>query len=440
MLGRRSVSAGLLSSLTALLVLAWLDAGRGDEPAPPPRETERALPPDHPTGKPPVFNLLACRQLALERSPYLTAYRARLGAAALRQQAVNKLGLAALVARDLPLRRQQAAVGVGISSAALQQAEQDVIHSVTYTYVSVVYARKQQAVANDALRRLKTLRDMTKKKHEKAKEAGDDAKAEDDLRDFNAVKFQMLTVEGRREEAQVGEHRALSALREALAFEGCQPLFLDCTPFELCKPPCMEEVVALALSRRGDVAQAAGAAHVSCLEVAAQKRACGCLASTFAASSDIHARPIPTGRHDEVYRPDVLAPEMPVILPGWRADRVKQAEAYHTRSQALLDKTRSLITLEAEQAYLHWKEADRRLAKYAGAKEAADSLVKRRRKKFEEGIDKLDDLLAEGQSAADAEILVNEMEYKRQLALAEIERVTAGAFCPGWQQLPPPIE
>ena len=53
-----------------------------------------------------------------------------------------------------------------------------------------------------------------------------------------------------------------------------------------------------------------------------------------------------------------------ITFTGSRANRVEQARVYAGRAESLVEKTRNLLTLEADQAYLRWDESTRKLAKY----------------------------------------------------------------------------
>ena len=59
---------------------------------------------------------------------------ASLSAAVLRQQALDNLRVPTLLARDLPTRRQQAALGVVIAQASLQQAEFNTLYDLSHFY------------------------------------------------------------------------------------------------------------------------------------------------------------------------------------------------------------------------------------------------------------------------------------------------------------------
>src|SRR5579862_9282801 len=110
----------------------------------------------------PALDLRACHQIALEKQPTIAAARASLAAANARLESLEHLRFAAIIQRDLPIRRKQAALGLEISQAALSQAESDALHSITYTYLAAIYAQEQLSVADRALEDLKSLQDIAK--------------------------------------------------------------------------------------------------------------------------------------------------------------------------------------------------------------------------------------------------------------------------------------
>src|SRR5262245_36326131 len=73
------------------------------------------------------LTLQVCRQIALGQQPSLAAARASLQAALDRQSAVENLRVPTCLARDLPIRRQQAALGVKIAQAGITQAESETL-------------------------------------------------------------------------------------------------------------------------------------------------------------------------------------------------------------------------------------------------------------------------------------------------------------------------
>ena len=62
--------------------------------------------------------------------------------------------LARFISPDLPLRRQQACLGVQIAQAALFQTEWETRYAVTRNYFSVIYAREQGKVVKSVVEKL----------------------------------------------------------------------------------------------------------------------------------------------------------------------------------------------------------------------------------------------------------------------------------------------
>lgn len=415
--------ARLLAGLAAPVVFSLGGAARADEPAAPQPPAAVA-----PAAKA-ALDLRACRQIALEHQPALAAARARLAAAVARSEAVENLhGLTALLARDIPVRRKQAALGVQIGQAAVARAEGDTLYGVTYSYLAALYARQQEAVANEAIDNLKDLQ----KAIDVAVEAG--TRKDVDTSQVQRIGVYLLVAKARREEAVEGRLRALSALREAMGVDPDFCLELADTAPPAPKPAVeREQIIAAALARRGEVAQAAIAAEVTCLEIDAQQASCRSRANTFAAGSDIHVDPLPAGLHEEVYKPGALGPEMPTLLAGSKADRVEQARAYSARAEAVAAKTRGLIALEAEQAYLRWLEANRKAQPATEAAVAAETLSKSLRKRFEPRAPGVtpDELINAGVLASQLRIQANQAAFQELIALVSLERATAGGFCAG---------
>ena len=139
--------------------------------------------------------------------------------------------------------------------------------------------------------------------------------------------------------------------------------------------PIRDEVIALVLARRGDLAQAAIFADVACLEVEAQGSSLHLRMETFAAGSDIHSSQVPQGVHDNEYRPGAVPPAMPTLLVGSRADRVKRAQSLYARAGAVVEVTHNLIALEADDAFLRWEEASIQVPQTREAADAGDKLA-----------------------------------------------------------------
>src|SRR5262249_3914159 len=158
--------------------------------------------------------------------------------------------------------------------------------------------------------------------------------------------------EARRDDAVLGVERATAALREAMGQGPCSCLQVadDRIPnpqLELCR----EQIIGLAVNRRGEMAQANSAAEATDLEVEAQGTSPALPVRTFASVVDIHARPIPQGISNEEYRPGAISLEMPVTLAGRRSSRMERARELENRARAVVEKTRNLIALEAEDAF-----------------------------------------------------------------------------------------
>ena len=84
--------------------------------------------------------------LGLEKQPALAAERASLAAAESSFQGLNSLKFAGLFAKDIPIRKQQACLGVTIAAAGMDLAEWETRYAVVRNYYSVIYAREQLKV------------------------------------------------------------------------------------------------------------------------------------------------------------------------------------------------------------------------------------------------------------------------------------------------------
>src|SRR5262245_32075157 len=69
-----------------------------------------------------VFDLAACRRIALANNPSVAAARASLSAAVVRSQSLDRLHVPTFLARDLPIRRKQSQLGITIQQGMLTQA------------------------------------------------------------------------------------------------------------------------------------------------------------------------------------------------------------------------------------------------------------------------------------------------------------------------------
>jgi outer membrane protein TolC len=416
-----------MSSFAAPALLALAGNSFAAESVPPP-----ALPAVAPA-VPEVLDLHQCREVALAQQPAIAASRASLSAAVLKQQALDKLRLAALLQRDLPIRRKQSAVGVEASQAALTQAEWDTIHGVTFCYLSALYANEQLKLADDTIADLKRLHESVYKSVESGEARREIGKPQVDL-----IKTYLATAEGRREEALVGFQRAASALREAMGVAPDCPISLSESRLpDLAVTPDREQLIALAIARRGEVAQANAGYQATCFEIEAQKSTFFLKANTFAMGGDVHLTPVPPGDNSaDNYKPGGIGIEMPPMMAGCRRDRVQQAEAYHERAGAVVDKTRNLVALETEQAYFKWLEASKKLPYYREAVATSDRVHTTVRTNFNPsagGKGTVEDVVNAGFLNTSLKLQLNQTRYQLLLGLAALERDTAGGFCPGFE-------
>jgi outer membrane protein TolC len=372
-----------------------------------------------------ALDLAACRQLALDQQPALKAYRASQAAAAAKARALDDLRLAPLVAHDIPIRRKQSALGVQIAEARVAQAEQETIYAVTRNYLTVLYARKQDALVEKALENLKDLKDTVK-------QIVDDGLRKDvTARDLDRINVLVLLAEGKQEEPKLGSLRALAALREAIGLETDAPLVLADKEVPYPRPEVRrDQVLELAVSKRPELLQAALAAEVFCWEVKAQGSIHGPTGRTFATGSDLHADPVPQGSHNGEYRPGAVGIEMPPNLVGEKSARVEQAQDFHERAEAVVEKTRKLVGLDAEDAFLRWQEWSRKAERFREGADQAEKLSRNLRDDFKTAGAKvrLDDVITSGVLAIQIRVEANEAQFRYLLALAALERATGGGL------------
>jgi hypothetical protein len=103
----------------------------------------------------------------------------------------------------------------------------------------------------------------------------------------------------------------------------------------------------------------------------------------------------------------------------------------HARAETVVEKTRNLITLEAEDAFLRWQAAYDRAQQSAKSAKRADDLAKNSKSAFLEvpnrpnGVrDWLEAVVLAGQVKAS----LNEALHQQALGVAALERITAGGL------------
>jgi outer membrane protein TolC len=380
----------------------------------------------------PTLSLADCLRIARERQPTIAAARASLCAKIAACKGLNELRPPNFLAPDLPIRRKQCCRGLDAAHAELYQVEYDTAYAVMRTYFTAVYARQQLEVAEEVVSSLKLSQKLVS-------DIINDPATGPDVK-INADTLAKLTIylrlaESKKSEASVGVERALAALREAMGYGvDCGTVFYpaDKKMPESQATPIREEVIELALSRRGELVQATVAADVTRLEIDAQGRIrIRPKASTFAAGSDIHAKSLPTGDRNGEYKPGAVGIEMPGLVAGNREARMKQICHYAQRADAVVDKARGLISLEAEDAYLKWKDATDKVNGTREAAKVGKELAERTKRNRGVGNIKEEDLLQNDVLAGQAQAAHNEALFHQILALANLERITAGGFISG---------
>jgi outer membrane protein TolC len=384
-----------------------------------------------------AVSLAEAQAQALERHTLITAARASLTAALVRRDAINSLRVPTFVARDLPVRKQQSDLGVSVAEANLHLAELNAKYAVTYSYLTYLYAKEQEKVATDAITNLTELRT---KLLTPAPDAADKKPLNPEELDglnrknYLHVESFLRLAQTRQQEAEVGAERALSSLRETLGLCPDAALFVSraCLPhvdLHLEKRILLD----LACSRRPEILQASLGVDVAGLEVEAQAKTSPLAfrMNTFASGSDLHANPLPEGRYDFEYRPGAVGPEYPTTLNGHRKNRIEQAEAWQGRAGSVVERTKALIALETDQAYLRWVDASKRLNGYRRAYQAAQARVEEIRPDVEGGelTSGVPRLLEAGNIASQMRVEMNKARYEMLVGLAQLERVTAGGFC-----------
>ncbi len=382
----------------------------------------------------PELSLGECIAIALERQPSLKATKESAAATEAGYKALANFGTAeTLFSPDLDIRKQQAKRGLMATSAEYQKLHNEVVQDVTRLYYTAVYAKQQLQLAERLVVRIdfqigvgeETLKKVPAK----------------DLEGFNLLKLQMMKnglFEAKKLQvtARVGRQKSLAGLREVMAVDARTfPFQVKDKELPMMRQTAAltkDQVVELALERRPELVQAAAGVDAFRLEVYAQakipfKR----VAPTLASGADLHAKEIPPANRGTEYRPGGIIPEMPTQLVGSKYDRVCRAMAFARRAEAVYDKAHNLIIVEAETAFLDFDHASDRLTlsdqQFKLSKELqkqADDVAELTKAK--------DQLVQSAVVAAKAQSDYIEAVYQYLLALAALERVTAGGIRPSF--------
>jgi hypothetical protein len=387
-----------------------------------------AQPPSSPLSDHPL-RLADCLAISEERQPSLVVARVRLAAAISKLASLESLdGPVARLRQDLPIRRQQAQLGIDAAKADLVRMEIENRYVVTRSYLSVLYARAQRKVVDDLIDELKFLRERVRASVEK-KERPEWTAATVDL-----VTLYLRRTEARRAEAERGIALALAAVREAMGLEPtvCFTIADEPIPQPMVQV-CHEDIIAAAVARRSEVIEANLASEAAVLEIDAQAARCrrGPV-HTFAAASDLHANHVPQPIYREEFRPGGIPLAMPNILVGPRDGRAATAQNFSIQAAAVAQKTRNLAILEAEEAFYLWQEWSQKVVFLGEADKIATQLGRDLHEELHGSLKHLiEALIPESLLAAQTRTDYYEALFRQAIALAALERVTGGVFCAG---------
>src|SRR5262249_51182526 len=178
------------------------------------------------------------------------------------KRALDLLRVPPLFSPDLPVRRRQAALGVTAAAAGVDEAERESVYAVTRAYFTVIYAREQERLARSVVDRLSAI-------EKAARDQVNAGAANVTTSDVQRTTVYLRLAGTGQIQASKGVDRALASLKEAIGLDAC--VSVDVPAGQLIEPVVhldRDEVVAAALTRRGDLVQAGVTADATCLEVA----------------------------------------------------------------------------------------------------------------------------------------------------------------------------
>jgi outer membrane protein TolC len=384
----------------------------------------------------PEMSLGECIAIALERQPSLKAVKDSTAATEAGYRALTNFGtVGTIISPDLEIRKQQAKRGLMATSAEYQKLHNEVVQDATRLYYTAVYAKQQKELADYAVLRMQLLVDVGQR-------LLDTEKDPKNLEGFTTLKLQLMKnglLEARklRATAMIGRQKALAGLREVMGVDGRTfPFQIKDDAMPLMKQGVelkMDRVVELALERRPELVLAAAGVDAFRLEVYAQGRIpFRRVVPTLASGADIHAKDIPqTIRTATEYRPGAILPEMPTQLVGSKYDRVCRAMAFAQKAEAVYEKARNLIIVEAESTFLDFELASEKLT-YAKQQFEISKDVQQRVVSQQDSTKAKDQLLLAEVEAAKAQSSYLQAVQEYLLALAALERVTAGGIRPAF--------
>jgi outer membrane protein TolC len=384
----------------------------------------------------PELSLGECITVALERQPSLKAVKDSIAATEAGYRALINFGTAStIISPDVEIRKQQARRGFMASSAEYQKLHNEVVQDVTRLYYTAVYAKQQKELADNIVERMNFLI--------KIGEALLNEKIPPkDLEGFNTLKLWIMQnglLEAKKLQATalLGRQKALAGLREVMGVDGRTFPFRikdDALPeMKQTADLTKDRVVELALERRPELVLAAAGVDAFRLEVYAQGRIpFRRVVPTLASGADIHAKEIPQSvRTPTEYRPGGILPEMPPQLVGSKYDRVCRAMAFAQRAEAIYEKARNLIIVEAEGTFIDFELASKKLTLAKQQFELS--------KKIQDYVGRNQDIVRAKDQLLQAEVVAAKAQsdylqavQEYLLALAALERITAGGIRPAF--------
>lgn len=374
------------------------------------------------------YTLAEALAVAHEKHPILAACRSSMNAAVMKNRGFEELrrGGAGLLMKDLEVRKQQVDFGIKASLAEYEQAQHEVTYAVVRCYFTVIYARSQVKVAKELVDQLEVYLEQV---HKIVTSKGGGVRGitkdtEDMLIDVVAQAKAKLI------EAEAGVERGRAIFRESLGLGAESKVDVADELLPNIKASIDKEtVIAHAITRRGEAQLAQIGADVTRLEMYAQSlRRFMIQVPTFANGSDIHGRHVPPPHREPDYKPGAIPPDMPDTLVGKRDTRVMIAGQHAERAQQATKQAKNLLALEAEIAFSKWVEATRKVDEaYTRAVKASKELIERQREATGGNLTK-ETILASEVAAAKTFASLNEAVWEQVVALANLERVSAGGI------------
>jgi len=428
----RTLRRTLLGTATLSLSLCGTAAAQDHAPPPAQLNSPPATMPGHATPTAPALSLTLddAINLALQKQPTIHAAQASLQSS-LAAKSVADSPLAGLAPAG-NVRRRQAALGVHAAEANVRQVEMETKNAVNRTYLSMIFAREQLKLADDAVQTLRATKDVANR----LLESGSRNITKDDI---DKLEIYLNLAESRKGEAVVGDARAKAALREAIGLPYDTAFNIDngklsrfyeiASEFTRSKRVRLNcpMVTEMAVRYRPELSQAQIFAEVTCLESQAQSRDLfHPYSKTFAATSDIHAKILPAQLINGEYRPGPVGPEFPTFLAGSASQRSERALILHERAMATVEKARGLVALEGEEGCARLNRASEQIELLKSASEKSSALYKQAEKFFRQDQYKTTDLLTAYGLDVQNRSQLNEAYYQFGMTLAYLQRATAG--------------